>query len=185
MSKIGSIICGLAIFISGCQLLRFDRYPGTATTEIPQTYCGTYQLIDKRHIKPNDTVIVIVDKYSYTQIEKNKKTVTFLDSTHIFSTFQNHHFLFEKEADYWIGFSVAKKGNNLSLIPLIPSRKAKDKLKLLKKYFDNVELVKGTQLIDGEEQIDDSYYKVRMDEDQLLRYLSKLKKQNVTFKNVN
>lgn len=166
------------ILASGCQALKFDRYAGVEQKEIPESYRGKYEAFNKTF--GPDTTVVWVGKTSYTQIDKEKTEIYFLDSTHVFSVYKGSDFLSIKEEDgRWTSFYVRKNNNDILLTPIVVEGKIKHKHTFLKKYFSEVDTVSGKSNLQ-----DKTSYNVKMNEEELVNYLKKIKKQNLTLKKV-
>jgi hypothetical protein len=167
----------ILLSFAACQPLRFDRYEGTSLKEIPEKYIGKYEFFNKT-LSP-DTAIIWIGKKSYTQINASKTEINFLDSTHVFSTYKNYDFLSHKEDGRWVSFYVKKKGDNIVVTPIVVSRKVKNKKAFLEKYFSKVDTTGSTG-----KDIEKSSFSVKMNEEELLRYLKKIKKESLTLKKV-
>jgi hypothetical protein len=163
--------------LSACQPLKFDRYAGTVQNEIPEKYRGKYEFFN-RTLSP-DTSTIWIGKNSYTQIDKDHTEIYFLDSINVFSSYKNYDFLSRKDDDKWTSFHVRKKKENILLIPIIVEGKVKNKYSFLKKYFSEVDTIPGKIVAP-----DKSSYNVKMNEDELVKYVNKIKKQSLTLKKV-
>lgn len=161
----------LAVVLSSCQSVKFNRYPGEALPEFPENFRGKYTSISKSTLGI-DTVSVWISTNAYTIFNAKETTIDFLDSLHVFSKYQKNYFLFVKESNYWSGFAVARTKKGMEVIPFaIPA--SSDSLKVIKslgKYFSNVVCVPSTNKIEGE-----TYY-ADMNEKSLLKYIKKNKR---------
>jgi hypothetical protein len=159
------------IIFSSCQSLKFDRYPGNVLAEIPGEFQGSFIYVhDNKNASDTDT-IVIASKY-YSTIENGKTVKTVLDSANVFSQYGSNYFLFMKSEPYWIGFLVYKKDRDLFLAPFISPTKnnSKKDLRVLNKYFEEVNKVKGKT------QLESETYSMKMNEENLLKYIKKHKR---------
>lgn len=178
MRKLLILLIGIAIFAS-CSPVRFDRYAGTAKSEIDSKYIGTYMNADIS-VNDSDTVMLYISSKSYTISDRSETSIEFLDEEHVFSTYKNTDFIFIKENGAWSGFVLKKKSEKLTLIPIVaPSKRdtLKD-AKVLNKYFDNV------KVLSTKSSIDKYSYSASMDEKMLLKYINKIKKHKVVFTQV-
>ncbi len=164
----------IALVLSSCQSIKFDRYPGEVMNEFPEDLRGKYTHIMKNN-NTYDTVSVYISKDAYTIYNNTETAIDFLDSTHVFSAYQNNYFLFVKEDAYWSGYSVKKNKAGITVLNIsVPSKgDNKKKLKNLSKYFENVFLVKTTSVVGGVECT------AKMNEENLLRYIKRNKRNKM------
>lgn len=164
----------VALTISSCQSINFDRYPGTAMQEFPENLRGKYTNVMKNN-NTYDTISVYISKDAYTIYNNSETAIDFLDSTHVFSNYQNNYFLFVKENAFWSGYSVKKNKNGITVLNIsIPNKGDNNKkIKYISKYFDDVKLAKTTSVVGGVECT------AKMNEENLLKYLKRNKRNKM------
>lgn len=169
--KLRILIGVLAVItFSGCQSLLFDRYPGTVQSEFPEQMRGRYEFYDQ--VLAPDTVDFYVGKNSFTQMNKDEVKITFLDPEDILSVYKNQYFLFRKEQDRWAGIALKYTANEIQLIPIDAANKK------YTKYFSDVKLVEDPQNKEVKN------YQVKMNEEELMKYLKKRKNKQFVLKRV-
>ncbi len=166
----------VAFGLSGCHPLRFDRYPGISHAEFPEDFRGKYEFYNNS-IQP-DSLSIYIGKNSYTQISKNATKIYFLDTSHVYSTYKDKHFIFWEQKEQWSGILLNRTDGQLIVTPIIPNKNTKNEKGFIEKYFGEVQLIK-----DEEESEKLSYY-AKMNEEQLLKYLKKIKKNKFTLTKV-
>lgn len=162
------------VLFSSCQSIKFDRYPGEAKSEFPENIRGKYTKIIKNG-NSADTVSVYIAKDSYTIYNSKETAIDFLDSEHVFSTYNDYSFLFLKEDNFWQGYSVEKTANGISVLHISVPNKG-DYLKNIKyvsKFFDDVKCIKTSNVVDIIECT------AKMDEKKLLKYIKKNKRNKI------
>lgn len=166
--KIKLLILLIIVVATGCQSLKFDRYPGEKQSAFPQELQGTYLYIHESNNK-SDTDTIIVSKNSYSTIESGIKTLKVLDTENVFSTYSSRNFYFMKNESNWIGFEIKKYRKGLLLVPIInPTKKStKRDERILNKYFEEVKLVSNKS------ELSKGTFSVKMNEDNLLKYIKK------------
>ncbi len=177
--KILFFLLSIVVLLSSCQSLQFDRAPGIAQNEFPENIRGKYEFFN--NVLKKDTLIIWVGKNSLTQIDGDNIKIDFLDSTHIYSTYKGNKFYFQKEASgKWMGFLMSESGKDLKITPYIALSKndAQKNFKLLKKYFSSVEITEANA---KDKKAD---FNIKMNEEELIRFTKKIKKQNVILKRV-
>jgi hypothetical protein len=171
------LLClAVLLTMTACQPLRFDRFPGEAQQEIPEAYRGKYVFYNKDLLA--DTTTVYIGKNSFTQIQKDNTRIDFLDEQHVFSAYKQQSFYFSQENERWSGFFIGKSGDDVIVTPIIVTKDNKNPERTLRKYFPDVRMVEDTGRLEKQ-----SYY-VRMDEEGLMKYMKKLKKQKFLLKKV-
>ena len=156
-----SLVC-----LSACDVVHFNRIPGTAQDTIPAEFRGEYMLAIKKKEKSNlDTLTFYVGKNSYTRIDKNEVEIKFLSDSLMFSRYGDFYFLSEKQLGMWTTNVLKLKGKDLYVFLVeVNGSSSSDKLKTLKKYFNNARVeVNGTQEI----------FAADMNEEKMLKYVSK------------
>lgn len=166
-------LCVFIIFLSGCQVLSFDRYPGDAQSEFPEKLRGKYinTSIDK-----TDTITLLITKNQFIAYDKKDQHGGKLNEGRVYSTFKGHNYYFYKEDDYWMGFEFEKKRKKIYITPIgIPHTvDSSSAMLLLNNYFVGVKKLNAGSGIEG------NYY-ARMDELALIKYSKKLKNHNIKF----
>ncbi len=172
--KIKLLILLIIVVATGCQSLKFDRYPGEKQSAFPQELQGTYLYIHESNNK-SDTDTIIVSKNSYSAIESGITTLKVLDAENVFSTYSSKYFYFMKNESNWIGFEIKKHKKGLLLVPIInPTKKStKRDEKILNKYFEEVKLVSSSNTLEN------STFSVKMNEENLLKYSKKINRFSI------
>lgn len=168
----------LTACISSCDVIHFNRFPGTAQDTIPNALRGQYELIVKQGNKEKpDTLTVYIGKNSFTQIDKEEVQIKFLNDSMVFSVFEKNYFLSERESNLWTSNLIKVEGKNLKLFLIeINEKEDADKIAKLKKYFPNVRIqqLENKKIIVAE-----------MNEAKLVKFVSKeLKKKGLKLKRV-
>jgi hypothetical protein len=172
--KIKLLILLIIVVATGCQSLKFDRYPGEKQSSFPQELQGKYLYIHESNNK-SDTDTIIVSKSTYSTIESGITTLKVLDAENVFSTVNASYFYFTKNESNWIGFEIKKQKEGLILIPIInPTKKStKRNQKILNKYFEDVKLVSKSN------NLENSTFSVKMNEENLLKYIKKINRFSI------
>lgn len=161
----------ILIVATGCQSLKFDRYPAEKQIVFPQELQGTYLYVHKSDNK-SDTDTIVVYRDSYKTIESGQSTIKALDAENVFSIYNEHYFLFMKNESFWIGFEIQKHKKGLLLHPIVnPTKNSRKKdEKILNKYFDDVKVVTN------DSKLSKGTFSLKMNEENLLKYMKRNKR---------
>lgn len=172
--KIKLLIVSLVVVLSGCQALKFDRYPGNAIPNFSEELQGTYIIIDNiKNLSDTDTLTIT----PYTILENGESIFDLVDTQYVVSVYKSDYFLFINRAQFWMGCVLQKNENELIVTPILnPNPKksnSRRNFRILKRYFDNV------NMLTNKEKINVDGFSVKMDEEQLLKYLKKYDKSSI------
>lgn len=164
----------IAIIFTGCQSIKFDKYPGKALDEFPSDIQGKYKYIPSGNTD-KDTVIIFISKNSYSILGESQTSINFLDSSNVFSEYKQNKFMFVKDGEYWSGFNIKKGKKGLIIIPFLSPKgnNISKNSKFLSKYFSNVTWVPSTN------KLESGTFSASMNEDNLLKYIRKNKRYSM------
>jgi hypothetical protein len=163
----------LLLPLASCQVLEFDRYPGTAVEKFPQEMVGAYRNVEGLSTS-DDTLFFTITEKSIEAKSQKETHGSELDSNHVLSKYDNQYYYFIKQEGTWSGFALDKRKNKLLVTPFLIPYGAEDSvrnLKVLSGYFKNVKCMRIDSF--------NSNYQMAMDEKELQRYARKMKRNRI------
>lgn len=170
--KVNLIIVSLVFVLSGCQALKFDRYPGNAIPKFSEELQGKYIIIDNsKHLSDTDTITIA----PYIILENGKAIFNLADTQFVVSVYKSNYFLFTKREQFWMGCVLRRNDTELIVTPILKPNKSNSRrdFRILKRYFDHV------TRITNKDKMSEEGFSVKMDEENLLQYLKKYDKSSI------
>jgi len=171
-NKLSFFVALVAVSLSACQAVDFDRYPGTAQKEFPDNLVGKYfALVDDQG---HDTLWMEIKQNEIFAESREQIHGSKLDEQHVYSSYKNHHYYFISDTGMWNGFELARSKKNLTVTPFM-LRHSKSNFAANKKTLDRY--FSGSFVNHNGVEV----WRVNMDEKGLQKYARKMRKNKIKF----